>query len=160
MLLEVIVVNANPAVRQHLQTVVLPPTLVPRPIRRVFGPILSPPLRVSLPPRSPHPGESPPLIFVSPQTFSSPSFVPPSRSVAMASREAAMGGMAAVRSALYSGIIKRNSIWTLTLVAAGFAGTNVMDSATDSVWGSVNKGKSWREVQASLPPPEVDDDDE
>lgn len=78
----------------------------------------------------------------------------------MASREAAMGGLAAVRSALYSGIIKRNSIWTLTLVAAGFAGTNAMDSATDSVWGSVNKGKSWPEVQASLPPPEADDDDE
>jgi len=79
---------------------------------------------------------------------------------AMASREAAMGGMAAVRSALYSGIIKRNSIWTLTLVAAGFAGTNAMDSATDSVWGSVNKGKSWAEVQAALPPPEADDDDD
>jgi len=78
----------------------------------------------------------------------------------MASREAAMGGMAAVRSALYSGIIKRNSIWTLTLVAAGFAGTNAMDSASDSVWGSVNKGKSWAEVKAALPPPEADDDDD
>ncbi|GAB0498303.1 hypothetical protein MMPV_009644 [Pyropia vietnamensis] len=77
----------------------------------------------------------------------------------MASREAAMGGMAAVRSVFYSTIIKRNSIWTLTLVAAGFAGTNAMDSATDMVWGSINKGKSWPEVKASLPPPEDDDDE-
>ncbi|PXF47233.1 Cytochrome b-c1 complex subunit 9 [Gracilariopsis chorda] len=77
----------------------------------------------------------------------------------MAAREAAMSGMAAVRATLYNVLMRRNSVYVTTCVVSSYALTNVYLKGTDSLWKSINKGKSWEEVQARLPEKEEEDDD-
>lgn len=61
----------------------------------------------------------------------------------MASREAALTGMAAFRTSLYNICMRRNSIYMTAVIVAGYASTNTYFSGTDSIWKSLNKGVSF-----------------
>lgn len=64
------------------------------------------------------------------------------RSPKMASREASMTGMAALRSTLYNTVMRRNSAYVTACVLGGYVFTHAYLSGTDSVWKSINKGVS------------------
>ncbi|CDF77478.1 unnamed protein product [Chondrus crispus] len=70
-----------------------------------------------------------------------------------------MTGMPAFRATLYNVLMKRNSVYVTACVLGSYVATNAYLSGTDSIWKSINKGKSWEEVQATLPPKEDEDDD-
>lgn len=58
----------------------------------------------------------------------------------MASREAGMGGMAAVRNIIYNNLIRRTSVYVTACVFGGIVCSNAYFRLSDSVWGSINKG--------------------
>lgn len=60
----------------------------------------------------------------------------------MASREAAMTGMAALRATVYNVFMKRSSVYVTACVIGSYASTNMYLGATDSLWKSLNKGVS------------------
>ncbi|CAN8069423.1 unnamed protein product [Agarophyton chilense] len=78
----------------------------------------------------------------------------------MAAREAATSGMAALRATVYNVLMRRNSVYVTALLAGGYVSTHLYFGATDSLWASLNRGKSWPEVCAALPPRADDDDDD
>lgn len=60
----------------------------------------------------------------------------------MASREAAMAGMAAFRASFYNVLMRRSSVFVTVCVVGSYALTNAYLGGTDALWKSLNKGVS------------------
>lgn len=60
----------------------------------------------------------------------------------MASREAGMTGMAAMRAVVYNTLMRRNSIYVTTMLVGSYGLTSIYFNGTDSLWNTVNKGVS------------------
>jgi Ubiquinol-cytochrome C reductase, UQCRX/QCR9 like len=69
----------------------------------------------------------------------------------MASREAAMGGAAALRSTIYNAFFRRTSVYVTVCVAVAYASTEAYFTGTDRVWASINKGVSKYRVVRIFP---------
>lgn len=65
----------------------------------------------------------------------------------MASREAAMTGMAGIRATIYNVLMKRNSVYVTACVVGSYGLTNLYFKGTESLWKTINKGVSFEYIR-------------
>ncbi|KAK4613587.1 Cytochrome b-c1 complex subunit 9, mitochondrial [Fulvia fulva] len=67
--------------------------------------------------------------------------------------------MSGILSGLYSAIVKRNAVFLTTIFAGAFATEIAFDTASNSIWDHINKGRQWKDIKQRYMQAEEDDDE-
>ncbi|EME42229.1 hypothetical protein DOTSEDRAFT_45797 [Dothistroma septosporum NZE10] len=67
--------------------------------------------------------------------------------------------MAGILSGLYSAIVKRNAVFLTTIFAGAFITEIAFDTASNSIWDQINKGRQWKDIKQRYMQAEEDDDE-
>ncbi|KAK1149152.1 qcr9 subunit 9 of the ubiquinol cytochrome-c reductase complex [Aspergillus melleus] len=59
-----------------------------------------------------------------------------------------------------SGLIRRNAVFLTTIFASAFAFEIAFDSASNSIWDTINRGRQWKDIKHRYMVKDEEEDDD